>query len=298
LDYRFGVIGIYDSVLFDRADHIQKWGKVEKGILRPIFEYDNNLQEKLAQLNRRYLIPEDDNLINRMKATIDVPVLQPNSQGGPNFEESLSPILILFSQFGLNRPENAGYDMGPDAFKFVILITDANDQSEKTPEEVAARLWSLVGGRKDMVSVFAAIVPPGASTATCSRDEAGPPTKIIQLVQLVDGQIGNVCNPQVFGQQMADWAKRVRVKTLERVIQLKMGTPEYDPSDPSHSLQVFYGTEELHNGDGGYHYDIDKQTIRLGGDLELKEPHSPNDKLTYTYTPVDLRYSQPYTGAE
>jgi hypothetical protein len=324
---------------------------IRNGVLRAV----RTQGDVLAPGNRYFISSEDPQLVQKMISTILIPIAQPynipqpraakgvpfeqrlaaaRAAGktanevdgcGPNYEEVLSPIAAFYSfdpanpKYGDGRhyPENQGFYLDKNAFTFIIFLTDADDSSEFSAEQLASDLFKMKGGDESKVSAFGAIIPYGGAGGPgkewCQPDAAaghldkspGGPIKIQKFIAAVHGDQANLCS-DTFGDDLAAWGTKLRKKTIERVIHLN-GIPQWNPKDPAHTLRVFYGTKgdatdfEILPGDGGYHYlpDPTDPTIRLGDDLQLKTV--PGGRLHIQYypiTPHDLHrgLAQPYSG--
>lgn len=288
LRYRFGVLEITDehSVGFDFKF---------PGQLRQVRESEDQL------IPNKFFISSDDDLsqdrrIKLMQATIQVPIKQPHSERGPNFEAMFRPLFDLYSDKGRVHPNNQGFFMADDAYTFFMIISDANDESVNlTPLNVALQLSrtkkDYVPGRvSKYVSGFAAMVPVHRGE-NCNQDQAGPPTRTQELIRLVGGVSVDVC-AQDFGAAMAKWGQQIRKKTIERDIILKAEptiTNSNDPNDEK-ELRVFYGPDSqdmsknkfiprnMNGKKGGYTFDPrgHQWSLHFGEDFELEnaQPHS------------------------
>lgn len=205
---------------------------------------------------------------------------------GPELEESLSPLTALYSASqGLQYPENRGFHLAQankadKPFRFFMFVTDAASE-EANPDQVAKMFIDMSDGDMTKISAFGALFIPGYQGALdpkCVGDgaeNAGSPRSIMRFIRNVNGRQTHVCS-RTFGEDMAAWGRELREKTVTRTVRLNT-IPGWDPYNKERSIRLFYGVHrdptkdtEIENGDGGFKYDPDSQTLTLDSDVKIK----------------------------
>jgi hypothetical protein len=333
LQFHFGVLPVFDNKTFNSKEWICRCGdddaangpiacdasgapsangsehrkQLRNGLLRAI-RLD---EEHLAPGNKYFVSSDDPDRIQKMMATMTIPIAQPfgyphpasskdqrpfavklaeaRSQGrtsnevdgcGPNDESVFTPIESFYT-VGRSYPESQGFFFDKNSFTFIIFVTNGDDESTVTSSQLIQLLINAKGGDATKVAAFAAIIPADASGPTCQKDESerlangkvvGAP-KILNFINELglsgknDSVSANMCDPN-FGVQLAAWGKRLRSKTFDHVIQLT-DTPV------AGTLHVYYGAKnnsqdfEIPAGPGGYYFNPEENTIRLGDDLKI-----------------------------
>lgn len=307
IEYHLAVVSIYDHRIYDSEAYKAEYGPLglantfENGEFRPVKDGPNSIVR-----DKYFISSSDPNLKDLLKNTINIGVT-PYKKGGPQFEESFSPVAAAFnlpggdklSQAKMSRQSNFFY--GPDAYKIVFLVTDATDDSKISASELYYGLLAAANGDRSKIMFYGAIVPTDDNS--CVRDPGGPPVKIEQLLKLsaVDGSnVVTLCKP--FGDKLAEIGKSIRSRTMPRVVSLSRGTPMIN-DDPQTTLTVCYGTPKANfesdpgcpgmqevpfeNADGkiGYRYNPADNTIHLNPNLELTP--EPGGKLLAKYHSVN-----------
>ncbi len=277
LDFHIGITSVYDTKRFGVLTEFDSVNnRYPNGQLRPLKNPDdpaNFLVNRAPYLSREsgYL----DILRNSLKLGVQTLV-----DGGPEFEESLSPIVSAFSEPMISGP-NAGFYRS-DAHLAVVLITDANDLSPTyTPEQVAEFLRDLKEDeaekqRKEMFSTFGVISP---SSSDCKKDPSGNPTAIEKFLSETRGQVLSLCDAN-YGDRLAEFGIDITEKAVKKVIDLKH-RPEFG------TLKVTYGSQEIPQDDNiGWTYDPNTVSVIINGgvDLDVEE----GAQISISYTPVDL----------
>jgi len=181
---------------------------------------------------------------------------------GSASEESFSPVIAALSPANLAGP-NAGF-YRPTAALVVIFITDAEDQSNLSPQIFYDQLLVLKNKDAKKVLAYGAIVP--TSDQDCDRDDSWTtPKKIENFLGLVSngkkGQnIFSLCDPQ-YGKKLADMAKDI-VDEVGGVFYLNR-------IPVASSIRVTYGSADLpKDANKGWSFDTDRNAIVLGNDVD------------------------------
>lgn len=140
LDFQIGVTTNWDHY----TEKFQQTHLEGPGALRPI-----------KGLERRYLKKGDTDLVEKLRQTLQVGILE-LKDGGPEHEAFFSPVIDALEKTGRGAL-NEGF-IRDDAHLVVILITDADDMTPNlTPSEAANRLIQLKGSA-EKVSVYGILV--------------------------------------------------------------------------------------------------------------------------------------------
>lgn len=313
VDFHFAVVSVYDSKTYQTADFQQK---------PPNSYYRCGQFHKVKDANdqvipNKYFISStDSNWQAELKNTMEIGI-QHLAQGGPNYEETFSPVAAVWGgaqdqpleftgQAGVQElaqieTNRQGYRFGGDnAYKIVFFITDANDDSTVSSSVLFDELKQSAGGDSSKVWGFAAIVPPKCELASgrlCPRDDAGPPTKIEKFLQLAnhlpfdprthqrESNIVSLYNMS-FGKKFADWGKSIREQTITQKIPLQ-DVPVISNA-PSKTLRVYYGNQEIpwENKPGvvGYTYDPASKSVIIDPKFQLDIV--PGAKLHVVYSAI------------
>lgn len=180
---------------------------------------------------------------------------------GSSVEQSFEPVIQALSpamQAGVNR----GFYRSSAAF-VVIFITDAEDQSRSSAQDLYQFLLKLKGQSARKILSYGVIVP--SNVDNCERDENTKPVRIENFLGMVynGGQGQNefsLCDPD-FGSRLAGMAKDI-VDLVGRIIYLNR-VPDVD------SIRVTYGNMELPRDAGkGWMFDPKKNAIVLGDQVD------------------------------
>ena len=278
LDFHIGITSVYDTKRFGVLNaYDEANNRYPNGQLRPLKDPGN---AGSFLVNRAPFLKREPGYLDILRDSLKLGV-QPLAEGGPEHEESLSPIVAAFSEPMLSGP-NAGFYRG-DAHLAVILITDANDLSPTlTPEQVADFMRELKKDEakkqgKEMYSTFGVIAP--TNEPTCKKDPSGDPTAVEQFLYETRGKILSLCDTN-YGDRLAEFGIDITRKALKKIIDLKH-RPEHG------TLKVMYGSQEIPQDDEiGWTYNPETVSVIINGgiDLEVEE----GAEISITYTPVDL----------
>jgi hypothetical protein len=204
-----------------------------------------------------------------------------NLQVGTNgsaIEKSFDPILKALEPQMLAGPNFGFYR--PTAALAVIFITDAEDQSRASANQLYQQLLQMKKSMPQKVLAYGVIVPSWVSN--CDRDEMVRPDRIEEFLKMVfNGSQGknifSLCDPS-FGAKIADMAKDI-VDIVGRVIYLNR-VPAVD------TIRVTYGSVELPwDADKGWSFDPKRNAIILG------------EKIDWNSQPFGSRVSVQYETA-
>ncbi|MCC7404453.1 MAG: VWA domain-containing protein [Bdellovibrionales bacterium] len=162
----------------------------------------------------------------------------------------------------------------------VVIVTDAEDQSDVDPAGLYAELVNLKGGDPDRVLLYGAIVPSD-DTMKCSRDggENEKPVRIEQFLTMAFGNgqrrsSFNLCSPD-FGLELAGIAEDIVDKVGSRITLDKAPDPE--------RMVVRYGNIVIPNHPTkGWTYDPKTKSINIGREVEWPDDNLDRE-LTISY---------------
>ncbi|MBX2993866.1 MAG: VWA domain-containing protein [Bdellovibrionaceae bacterium] len=176
---------------------------------------------------------------------------------GSATEKVFDPIRAALSA-PLVTGENAGF-YRPNAHLAVVFITDAEDQSSMSAQDMFDFMLSLKG-RKEKFIGYGVVVPTGVNN--CSRDE-GNPTKIESFLGMMPNAGKNVfslCDPQ-FGDRISTIADDL-VRFIGNVIYLSR------PPIPE-TIQVSFGSQIIpQDYKKGWIFDPARNALILGDEIE------------------------------
>ena len=307
IEYHLAVVSIYDHRTYDSQNYKTKFAGTDKlntfenGEFRPVKDGPNSIVK-----DKFFISSADANLKDLLKNTINIGV-QSLKNGGPEFEESFSPVAAAFNLPGGDKlsqdkmSRQSGFFFGPNAYKIIFFVTDATDDSRSSASELYYSLLASANGDRSKVMIYGAVVPTDDNS--CVRDPGGPPVNIEDLLHrasIDESNVVTLCKP--FGDKLAEIGKSIRTRTLPKVISLSRGVPMIN-GDPSATLTVCYGIPrpDLADQPGcpnmqqvpfetspdliGFQYDPTNNSVHLNPNLELNP--EPGGKLIVKYKSVN-----------
>jgi len=211
-------------------------------------------------------------------------VLQPSS---PNFVQQLMANTLVGTNgsadempfaaaiAALSSPmlenDNAGF-LRPSAHLAVVFVTDAEDQSPQTPEELISFLEKTKGTGNFSLSAFV------VNSLDCPTDSYATPEKIKKAVALANGHVYDICNAD-YAVSLKDIASELS-QFLDHSVQLP-----YLPV--LSSITVKYGNVQLAVGDihHGWTYNSKDNTIVLGDEINWASMPAGNLEIQFTIKP-------------
>lgn len=145
IDFRIGVISVWDSS--ERFAAKNKSGYTQ-GELRKIKDGNGKT------LKSRY-VSRFQGFESALAATLKIGVT-PYDQGGPETEQVFAPLSEALKKTGRGAVNEDFFR--DDAHLVVVVVTDAEDASELSPEQMAEELFAMKGGNKDKVSAYGVLV--------------------------------------------------------------------------------------------------------------------------------------------
>lgn len=263
IDYRVGVMTVYDSRRYGPGKALEN--PYPEGKLLAL---KNPEGSSLDLSNHPPYVSRFDGSDEVMKATLNVGVI-PWNQGGPQFEEVFSPLLIATSEIG-NRTLNAGF-FRPNSHKAIVIVTDEDDSSS------AISVDSFLMGLNENLGEGNYSLYGVVATDKCPRASyADSPDRIIRAVKETDGEIFSICKPS-FGNYLAQIGADIRKKVMR--------TELYVPAIPEDgTLKVSYGTQVIPEG-SGWKFNPNKQVVTINEDFKVK--YEASAKFAIGYTRID-----------
>jgi hypothetical protein len=303
IEYHLAVVSVHDHRTYDSKAYKEKFAQAsgfesfENGEFRPVKDGPQSV------IKNKYFISSTDKDVNTLlKNTLKIGV-QDLNKGGPEFEESFSPVAAAFGLPNGDKlsaeksKRQSDFFFGPSAYKIIFFITDATDDSALSASEFYYELVAQAGGDTSKIMAFGALVPSSEDAKTCPRDPGGAPEKIENFLGLTGQENSNIISLcSHFGDKLAEFGKSIRARTMPTIIHLTQSVPVIN-DDPSTTLRVFYGSQEIPfekaPGIKGFRYDPNTNSVHLNPSLELTP--EPGAKLSLKYTsvnPVNLQTSQ------
>jgi hypothetical protein len=282
IDFHIGVVSIFDSKRFGSVVPDGKYYPL--GLLRPVLDPSGK------PIAGPQYITRVDHYEDILAATLNVPTenrCAPQADkkarfncvdaGGPEFEESLSPIKAV-----ITGNLNPGF-IRPEAHFAVIIISDSNDQSIQdknavSPSELHSLIVNAKGGDSTMYSAYAVLAGD-----KCGQDPAGAPTRILNFLQRNaenPGRPYDLCEPQ-FGNNLADVGNVIQQKASRTRIQLARL-----PDRTTISVK-FAGRELPADEKTGWQYLPNQNQILIGTDANLDGP--AGSQLEVTFKPLQAQ---------
>lgn len=218
LDYHIGVVSVYDS------------NRQGPGTIYPNAKPKGELwkaTEPIANLPAHYYTREHNNpsLLGKM---LKIGVM-PLKNGGPEREESFSPVIAALSEPMLSNGDNAGFYRS-DAHLVVIFITDAADASPNvTPGQVYDFLLNLKQGDYKKIHTYGVLadrsnpacskVDPSLSDPNNDKINSGKPDTLIDFISMSRGRKLSICN-QDYGPMLSAMGKEIEVKSSNQIVHL------------------------------------------------------------------------------
>lgn len=286
IDYNIGVTSVWDS---SERYVTNKNNIYAIGDLR-------NIKDGSGQTRNERFVSKTANNDNLLAATLNIGIA-PLEQGGPETEEVFSPISEALKKTGRGAA-NEGF-FREDAQLVIVILTDADDGSNSlTAEQLAQELFDFKKGKREKVSVYAALVKPSDADEykdwglrvhpkyhpECfdgnKRNGNCPvgfgPKRIEEFVLAANSGHGTPAEIRAsnlmslvqkdFGQDLAKIGNDIAIRTLAK----KIALPERPRRDAKDQLmiRVRYGKQTINQGQkAGWVYNAEDNSIEIAGDV-------------------------------
>lgn len=277
LDFHIGVVSVWDSIRFGKVVP----APYPLGKLRPLKDPS---QPGVAIEGAQYVTRSEsytEILGESLKIGVEYrikPGTTDQDGGGPQFEESFSPVLPALSEMN-------GDFYRKDAHLAVIMITDADDwkSSALQASELHSRLVALKDGKAKMVSAYAALALKDCHVDPDFRNADGslvPVEKIPEFVALSGGKVMNLCDAD-FGDELASIGQMIEEKASPP-LQLWLGDkPE------AGTLKVSFNGKDLPKNSGAWSFNM------VFNKIEINTSHpefasGSGGQIGVEYVPMDL----------
>lgn len=305
IDYHIGVTSVWDS----SARYVNNKNNIYgMGELRNVKDLSGD-----TKAERFVSKTSNDNLL---ASTLNIGI-EPYSEGGPEVEEIFSPIAAAIQKTG-HGAVNEGF-FRANAQLVTVILTDADDSTGSiTPEQLAQELFDFKQGKRDKVSVYAALVK--ASDPDTSKDwglrvhptyhpecfdgnkrngncpNGFGPDRIVDFVLAANADHGTPAEIRAnnlmslvqndFGHDLSKIGNDIAVKTLAK----KIALPERPRKDDNGQLmiRVRYGNQVIPQSQkGGWVYNADTNSIEISGDVQYQ--YQEGSQFAVDMVPVTLR---------
>lgn len=181
----------------------------------------------------------------------------------------------------LTEPNLSGINKGflrPDAYLAIVVITDAEDQSEiNRPNDLFTFLVNLKG-QPSKVLPYGVIVPSGVQN--CQRDDYQQPKKIeyfLGLAVTAGSNSFSLCAPD-FGDRLSDMGKDLAKRVGNTYYLARIPIVE--------TIEVTYGTQFVAaDAIKGWSFDAAKNALVFGPQIEwTNQPPGTKVKVKYDFT--------------
>jgi hypothetical protein len=217
LDYRLGVITVYDATHCSKLNNCYAAGKL-----------------------RSPFVSRNDKAADQLKAALEVGVLEPKD-GGPEFEQLFHPIAEAFSP-AMNSA-NGGF-IRPDSHVVIVMITDESDSSTQlSVDDFLAGIERTA--HLSRVDMYAIVAKSSIGRNNFAQDRA--PVRIKNAIVEADGKdtadnkIFAIEGDANFGSHLGNIVTDIKKRVMSQKLLL--------PSMPeSKTIKLFYGTDEVKKG--------------------------------------------------
>lgn len=198
---------------------------------------------------------------------------------GSAIEQLFAPVIAALTP-PLSSGENAGF-LRPHSQLSVIFVSDAEDQSQMSPEDFIKSLEAIRPANK--ISMAALYTPSGVPDSVCRRD-TGEPLRLEQVLTHFKAQGVSLCDGDLgarLDEVGAGLRRGVSRDGQERLVSLPL-VPALD------TVRVRFGSTEVVRGDytQGWFYDTSRNAILIAKGFDFST--QPLDtKLEIEYVPVD-----------
>jgi len=182
LEYHLAVTSVYDFRRFTKAEYQEKYANDPKFFDLAQFHPVKKSETEVIE-NKFFISSQDDDLNNLLKNTLKIDIHELGTGGtvgmGPENEELFSPVAEIYGVGAKHASPkamktHAGFSMGPDSYKIIFFVTDANDASLISASELYGNLIASSNGDSSKVLAFGAIIPKGEN---CKADPSGARAK-------------------------------------------------------------------------------------------------------------------------
>ncbi|MCC6278669.1 MAG: hypothetical protein IT289_12205 [Oligoflexia bacterium] len=290
IDYHIGVLAIYDSKQpreknpsFDVFPLGQLLPLTDPSVAAPAWNPEHPNKPRKVLEGPRFVTRQTVKMQKTLGDTINI-----GWWHGPEYEELFSPVLAAISPEN-QTGANAGF-FRSDAYLVVIMVTDADDDSEGiSPEQLYYKLLDFKGNEREKVMGFAVVSP--VEEKTCKKDPSikngGGPFRILKFVELTDGYSDSfsLCSPE-FGKKLTNLGDTINQRVGRKVIKLP-----YKP-DFKNRIEIKYGTQlrviDLQQGQfpKGWQYDADANALIVDSNHDFKM--EPGANFSIKLLPVKL----------
>ncbi len=195
---------------------------------------------------------------------------------GSGTEQMFDPVTRALSPYMIGGINSGFYRQ--DAYLIVIFISDAEDQSYIYDPNTFMNFVVNLKGSKDKILSYGAIIPSGADTTDCARDQWDEPKRTEDYLGLNINAGRNVvwlCDPQ-FGSKLVEFSKEI-VKTVNKPIILSR-VPIVS------TIKIMFGTQEIISDPViGWYFDVKQNAIIFGEKLVIDESQPKGTKLSITF---------------
>jgi hypothetical protein len=181
---------------------------------------------------------------------------------GSGFEKVFDPLHMALTDPVLSTKNQGFYR--PSAYLAVVIITDAEDQSEVfDAAKIHQFLLDLKKGDSSKILTYGVVIPTNDPT-DCSRDEYNrPPQRIEEFFSLTKAQFYSLCDPD-YGTKLS----RIGGDLVERIGRRVL----LDRRPIIETVEVTYGAQViLPDPETGWSYDATDNAIVLGRKIAWTE---------------------------
>lgn len=277
IDYRIGVVSVYDSTFLDDRSVHPRHGLRKMNPLGQLTMISSDSQVK-------YITRETPNPKEALKRSVLIGV-----QWGPEAEESFSPVLAVIDPKRNHEINQDFYQK--DAYLAVIFLTDADDVTfGLSGEDFYQRLVAEKNGDASKILIAAALPDLSNKSDSCKKDGDGPTQSFPTLLSASGGILANLCSDD-FGTTLASFGNLLAQRVGVQRIALKY-TPDIN------SLVVTYGPEnqpeserqQLSREKNEYTFVPNINEVIINPKVNLKK--QDNAKIWVTFKPASLANSK------
>lgn len=296
LEFNIAVTSVYDTRCFDLGNCADEFAGREhiraNGEFYPVTDKDGKVE-------KHFLSSTDEDLKSKLKKLLKVKA-QGLEEGGPQVEELLSPLKAIYLDSKKAHPTQNGFFKGPDAYKIIVFISDASDNSKFDVKALYDQLLTRVSGREKLMAFGAFFTDVdvhnsrSSAAETACKKNPDPGVKNNRVEQFLDlakptfaaenANKVHLCNDN-FGSALAKFGDLIRQQTQSYSITLsnEPNLRNANSEDTEKGIWVTYGEQRFIFGED-YTYDPSTQTIHIKP--EAIKDYAQGARFRVDYTPI------------
>ncbi len=243
------------------------------------FPGQGNTVEGLLLGNPQVITPQTNDLVTVLQNRLSL------GTDGSGTESIFRPVMTALTSEN-TAGMNAGF-LRENAHLSIVVLTDAEDQSNVSPWDFVDYLADLKGGVENVTMQSIMVTQEDVKNETCHGESKDGSPRIEEAIRLLQGDTFSLCSAtmaqdiatlssNVFPPFQGDFKPGILMDYVELV-----GTPEES------SIKVQFGGQTLANDPAlGWTYDQVQNRLNFGNQIEWL-PQPKNTKVIITYKPIN-----------